>query len=273
MNRTGLGLVLGVLGLACASTSKQVQPFEPIEEVLVPLTAELNAPALFYRPIGNGPFPAVVLMHNCAGVGGTNTPMQNVAWLLREAGYVVLVPDSFFPRNIGFVCDDPERKSPTSLERVEDAFAAKRYLSSLALVDPKRIGLVGWSHGATTAAIAWAKNAGVSDSPPFAAVAAYYPYCFTQDISSPSVPLLIFSGELDDWCPANRCKQLVDSATELGHHDVNVTIYPGATHSFDATPGGTSFNVLGHQLKQDPAAAKDSRAKLLAFFERTLKKM
>ncbi len=272
MNRTGLGLVLGVLGLACASTTRQVHSLEPIEEVWVPLTAELHAPALFYRPTGDGPFPAVVLMHNCAGVGGTTTPMQNVALLFRDAGYVVLVPDSLFPRNVHFLCDDPN-KSPTPVERADDAFAAKRYLSSLAFVDAKRIGLVGWSHGGTAATIAWARNSGVSDSPPFAAVAAYYPYCFTQDVSSPSVPLLVFAGELDDWCPANRCKQLVDSATESGHHDVTITIYPGATHSFDATPGGTSFNAMGHQLKQDPAAAKDSRARLLAFFDRTLRKM
>src|SRR5580704_7268540 len=54
-----------------------------------------------YRPSGGGPFPAVVLLHTCAGLG----PHVH-AWArkLQDWGYVALVVDSFTPRGNGVVC-------------------------------------------------------------------------------------------------------------------------------------------------------------------------
>ena len=125
---------------------KSVGHVEPIRDVAVPVNSFFELAGYLYRPLGTGPFPAVVLMHNCAGVEGTITAMENVAFQLRDAGYVALVEDSFSERHVSFVCDDPAHKPPTSPGRVEDAFAASRYLASLAFVDANRIGLVGWSH-------------------------------------------------------------------------------------------------------------------------------
>src|ERR671918_758916 len=54
-----------------------------------------------YKPSGAGPFAAIVLAHNCAGVG----PHTEV-WgkLLASWGYVVVAPDSFGPRGEKSVC-------------------------------------------------------------------------------------------------------------------------------------------------------------------------
>lgn len=143
------------------------------------------------------------------------------------------------------VCDDPSTP-PTSLERLEDAFAARRYLSSLAFVDTSRIGLVGWGHGGTTALMAWAQDDRVAAqvgrqnlaaSGPFAAVVAYYPYCLDMNVRSASAPLLILIGEDDDFCPATLCMSLVPHATKLGR-DASIKIYPGATAAFDSLEGG-----------------------------------
>jgi len=272
MSRKGLGVLLGALALTCAPAVKYVQPYEPIRDVAVPVNSSLELSGYLYRPKGTGPFPAVVLMHNCAGVGGTVTPMENVAFHLRDTGYVALVVDSFSARNQGFTCDDPDHKSPTWRERVDDAFAAGRYLSTLSFVDSKHIGLVGWSHGAISAVLVWQQNSAASGAPRFAAVAAYYPYCVMEDISSPSVPLLILAAERDDWCPASLCQALVNRATELGHRDVSITVYPGATHSFDNPYKGKVNDFAGHHMAPDLAAGMDSRDKLFAFFDRTLKK-
>lgn len=280
MIRIGLGVVIGALSLACAPTIKYL---EPIGDVSFPVKGTSEVNAKLYRPKGDGPFPAVVLMHNCSGLGAGSTGVENVALLLRDSGYVALVVNSFsWPwRRVFHICDDPST-SPTSLERVEDAFAARRYLSSLAFVDASRIGLVGWGHGGTTALMTWAQdprvaaqvgrqNLALSGTPPFAAVAAYYPYCLDLDIRSASAPLLILIGENDDFCPATLCMSLVPHATKLGR-EASIMIYPGATAAFDSVEGGKGFEFQGHRLTPDPAAGKDSRERLLAFFGRTLKK-
>jgi dienelactone hydrolase len=108
MTRIGRGMVLGALAPACAPT--------------------VEYPDAWLR-----------------GTGGRSTGLENVALLLRDPGHVALVVDSFsWPsRRVFTVCDDPSGESPTSLERVEDAFAARRYLASLTFVDSSRIGLVG----------------------------------------------------------------------------------------------------------------------------------
>jgi dienelactone hydrolase len=278
MTRIGLGVVLGALLLACAPTMKYV---EPVGDVSFQVKSNIELVAKLYRPPGDGPFPAVVLMHGCAGMGAGTTGMENVASLLRDSGYVALIVNSFsWPwRRVHSVCDDPSTP-PTSLERAEDAFAAKRYLSSLAFVDASRIGLVGWSHGGTTALMAWGQDPRVAAqvgrenlavSGTFAAVAAYYPYCGDLNPRKASAPVLILIGERDTWCPAIECQTLMTVATRLGR-DPSITIYPSATHAFDSVDGGKSIEFNGARLTPDPAASRDSRKRLLAFFDRTLKK-
>lgn len=284
MPRIHPGLVLGLFALACAPTAKYVEPVqvEPVQDVS--FAVKDNGPRAFhrtgpdtielagrlYRPSGSGPFPAVVLMHGCAGFGVGSTGLENVALLLRDSGYVALAVNSFSWRGVHSVCGDLAG-SPTFSERVEDALGAKRYLASLSFVDPSRIGLIGWSHGGMTALETRARSSAASGAAPFAAIAAYYPYCASEDASSASAPLLILTGERDDWCPAAQCQRFAAHAASLGR-DVSIKIYPGATHAFDSVDGGKSIDFLGHRLTPDPAAARDSRELLLAFFNRTLKK-
>ena len=49
----------------------------------------------------------------------------------------------------------------------------------------------------------------------------------------PLAPLLILSGELDDWTPAEPCRQLATRARAAGA-PVDIVVYPGAHHSFDS---------------------------------------
>lgn len=89
------------------------------------------------KPEGNGPFPAVIMMHGCAG----DTPYQD-AWENRfvEWGYVVLRVDSLTPRKKQTFCDMP---APTTKPRAQDAYDAKSYLMELPFVDKQKIGLIG----------------------------------------------------------------------------------------------------------------------------------
>jgi poly(3-hydroxybutyrate) depolymerase len=65
----------------------------------IELKPEPGAPlrGLLFRPKGEGPFPAVVLLHGCRGI----QPYQrDWAGKLAEWGYVALLVDSFGPRNV-----------------------------------------------------------------------------------------------------------------------------------------------------------------------------
>jgi dienelactone hydrolase len=56
-------------------------------------------PATMLKPEGPGPFPAVVIMHDCSGLGPRSSGAP-IRWAreLVEKGYVILMPDSFTAR-------------------------------------------------------------------------------------------------------------------------------------------------------------------------------
>src|SRR5688572_16275948 len=72
-------------------------------------------PAQVLKPEGPGPFPAVVIAHDCSGLGpkSSGTPARWAAELVG-LGYVVILPDSFSTRGFPHgVCTDP---SPRRIE-------------------------------------------------------------------------------------------------------------------------------------------------------------
>src|SRR5882672_5308507 len=72
-------------------------------------------PVTLSKPDGPGPFPAVVIVHDCSGLGprSSGAPDRWARELLGE-GYVILIPDSFTTRgHAGGVCTNP---SPSRTE-------------------------------------------------------------------------------------------------------------------------------------------------------------
>ena len=111
--------------------------------------------ATLYRPDGDGPFPAVVALHDCGGL--THRPATQsqlyTEWanLLVAKGFVVLFPDSFGSRGLGSQCRETERKVHARRERVADANAARRWLQAQGYVKTDQISLLGWSNGGSAA--------------------------------------------------------------------------------------------------------------------------
>lgn len=196
-------------------------------------------------------FPAVVLLHGCAGV----IPNSNVwAAKLERWGYVVLQVDSFGPRGQTNICASGPA-APTDT-RVLDAYAAKSYLASLPYVDTKRIAVMGWSHGgtATLDAVGGVLDAGQPGPDPFKAAVAFYPWC-PGSITRLEAPLLILIGEKDDWTPSRRCQEiLLDSEIR---HKLTLKVYSGAYHAFDVRRSAT-FGQQGHHLEFDSSATEDA---------------
>ena len=263
--RGALGALVGALALALAACQPQGTA-TPIagDEAGVSLASWLATPE------GDGPFPAVVLMHGCSGTE-RNTAHRTVwrglnrhAALLNEHGYVSLIVDSFGPRGITDGCQTGGKYYSV---QVEDAYSAFDHLASLPFVDADRVGLVGLSLGGGTAIRVAARGYG-RVSPGYSAVVAYYPYC--DHIYRFDLPLLILIGAEDDWTPASLCQALAPRAPD----HVELVVYPDAHHSFDLPMGGPYYvegmNGRLHTVAGNPAARRDSQARMLRFFEEHL---
>jgi len=250
-------------------------------------TASASIPIKVLKPEGTGPFPAVVMLHDCSGLGprSSGTPGRWGNELLRQ-GYVVLIPDSFSTRgHAEGVCSDPSpsRHEVSPYRRVGDAYEALAHARSLPYVDAVHVGVMGGSHGGSTTLATM-----VSGRVGFAAAIALYPGCGvrygewrpgTAGVYKPAAPLLILTGEKDDWTPAEPCRQLAERSREAGF-PVAIKIYPGAHHAFDndravryvATrmnmnaPGGRGATTGG-----DPKAWADSIREVSAFLARHLR--
>lgn len=111
-------------------------------------------PATITLPIGKGPFPGVVLVHNGTADGdrdetiGEIRPFRDIAWGLAQRGIAVLryekrsrVEPSWFARS-GFTVFD---------ETVQDAVAAARLLRSQVELNPRRIYVAGHGLGGIVA--------------------------------------------------------------------------------------------------------------------------
>jgi dienelactone hydrolase len=218
------------------------------------------------RPEGDGPLPAIVLLHGCGGIQAN----RDHRWAERLAswGYVTLQVDSFRPRGLSNVCTYSGREAADILQkRVAEAYDAKRYLAGLPFVDRSRIALMGWSHGgAITLETLYLKK-----DDPFRAAIAFYPSC-RRTLAGLNAPLMILIGEADDWTPAGSCVAAMPK--ERSAFDVVLKVYPGAYHGFDGL--GKSRNVSGsrgsvHRMEYQPEAEADAVVRVKVFFENHLK--
>lgn len=221
-----------------------------------------------YRPDGPGPFPAVVLLHGCSGMG-----RHAEHWGRRLAGwgYMTFTVDSFRPRGYQTVCGKGLAVPPSL--RARDAYAAADRLRAMPDVRADRIAAIGFSHGGWT--VMQLVQAGLAErigSPPLQAAIAYYPYCDGSNDRDPAIPTLILIGEQDDWTPAARCRAL--EARFRRPELVSAVYYPNAYHAFDSEArlrwaAGARGSM--HRLEYDAVAAPDSFARTRAFLDRHLK--
>ncbi|MDR6669963.1 dienelactone hydrolase family protein [Rhizobium sp. 1399] len=247
------------------SASVKPSPFleRKAKEQGVALPSPQATPLIGYltRPPGDGPFPAVVLMHGCGGIHAHVKevwPERLVSW-----GYVTLVVDSFTTRNI-------ENSCKTYLpDRVFDAYGALDFLTKSGFVDARRVALMGFSAGgiATLEATKIEGNEQLMDEK-FRAAVAYYPVCAPHE-SDATVPTLILNGDLDDWSPAERCRQRVSRLSGKGP-PVELHIYPGARHDFDDEAMIKPKTVFGHVEEYNAAAAEQSIASIRGFLQKYL---
>lgn len=237
-----IALVLLLSVSAFAATEKQVSYKSGSETVK----------GVMYTPAGNGPFPALVVIHEWWGL---NDWVKQQAQKLADEGYVTLA--------VGNVATTPEeahelmRGVPEDRAK-RDLLAAYDYLASQKNVKADKIGAIGWCMGG-----GYALDLAV-DQPKLAADVINYGHLATDDstLRRINAPILGIFGGRDRGIPPDSVRAFDQQLKKLGK-TVEVHIYPDAGHAFE-----NPNNKAGYR----PQDAKDAWEKTVAFLAAHLKK-
>ena len=241
-----------------------------------------------FRPAGSGPFPAVVLLHSCAGF----SRFENIAhWgtALLEAGYAVFIVDSWGQRGLSDGVCNPGPVLPinAALLRIRDAYEALDHLARFDFVDRARVAALGTSQGARAVYLLSSAVVARVYAPSglrFAALAALYGECFNRKTGFEFVPkdanrplLALLGGKDEDGDPA-ECLPRFESRKTAGA-PIRWHVFPEAGHSWDdpnfrrqryipyfAAPSGQVF------MAYDSDVTAESRHRVLAFLAETMPK-
>ncbi len=237
-----------------------------------------------YKPAGPGPFPALVLLHTCAGLS-TNDQMPGWVHTALAKGYVAFVLDSFSQRGFGSdsVCNGGWPGIASIAVRARDAFDALDHLARLPFVDKTRIAAMGFSHGARVAYLLTSERVvkAFASAGRFAAVVAVYGQCFSpthnldyvhDDIS---IQLLALLGAEDHDGDPKECIPRLDKV-KAGGAPVQSHVFGGVGHVWDQPsrspgkrmplnepPGWTWFGYDANVTEQSHALAFDFFARAM----------
>jgi len=265
MIRAARRILLGValaswLGVGVAVAGALVE-FPNVSEQAPKLTGYLARPDAGLSALAGhqfdrvGPYPAVVVLHGCAGISSHST---GIADRLGSWGYVTLAVDSLSPRGISSACGGGP------LGQAFDAYAALHYLMTLEDVDPARIAVLGQSMGGGSALYALDHDLGAQYfTERFRAAILYYPGCGIP-AANLTAPTLILIGEADETNPVERCREMVAHARP-GSAPIALTAYPGVHHNFDVALLNPGVRFRGLWLEYNEPAARDAEAKVRAF--------
>lgn len=207
------------------------------------------------RPTGQGPFPALVVVHEWWGL---NDSIRNEATRLAREGYVALAVDLF-----GKSTTDPEqaRQRVQALDQkaaTAQLLAAAGYLRSQPYVHPDRVGSIGWCFGG-----AQSLNLALND-PKLAAAVIYYgrPVTDPEQVRRIRAAVLGVFGEADESIPMSQVDEFRKALTTANVKHKVLTC-PGAGHAVANPSGGERYK---------PDAARDAWRKKLEFLDAHLRR-
>ena len=202
---------------------------------------------------GEGPFPAVLVVHENRG---RNPYVKDVARRLAKAGFLALAPDALYPLGGYPGNDDEGRSMQRSLDRAkieQDFIAAANFLKTHEYANGQ-LGAVGFCFGGyivnmLAAVMPDRLNAGV----PFYGTPA-------AESLQPRVrgPLLVQLGEDDPR--VNASWPAYEAVLQANGADYAMHMYAGAKHGFHNDSTG----------RYDPEAAELAWSRTVAFFSENL---
>lgn len=237
-------ITAGVMLTACSAALAQPvtlefnslnrkQGFPALLEHLAQYTDKISG--VFTRPANaTGNVPAMVIMHSSGGINSTTWEWSN---FFLQMGVATFVVDSFGPR--GIVNTTYDQSQLNYAASTADALIALKTLSAQPGIDPKRIGVIGFSRGALAAGTSSVERIrssvlGADAGLRFALHVPYYGGC-TQVGTTTGSPMLFFVGKDDDFISAESCVKAVSALRNKGANVSELVIYPNAHHAFDVT--------------------------------------
>lgn len=229
---------------------------------------------LLSKPDGNGPFPAVVLLHTCGGLG------EHVAkdWprFLAGQGYVALAVDSFGARGLG-PCPNglspplPGAKIFATRAMMSDAHGGLEWLERQPFVKKGRIAVMGFSLGGM--AIHFSLLRAYAREIParaFSAAIALYAPCAVAGgrvemprLDRPRIPLIDIIGDRDERI-LHDCRRLLPKGPGAELH-----VLPGAHHAFNSRQLKTlRYSSGGSPMLFNAAATQAARNLVREFLKR-----
>ncbi len=212
-----------------------------------------NMRGYLVQPSGQGPFPAVLVIHENRGL---NPYIEDVARRAAVDGFLALAPDGLSPVGGYPGNDDDGRALQAGLDQGKlrtDMLNSARFLKSHPMSSGK-LGATGFcSGGGTTNYLAVALGADMQAGVPF-----YGPAAGTDGVPKIKAALLIQYAENDERI--NSMWPAFEAALKANGVPHQMHMYPGTQHGFhnNSTP------------RYNEAAAKLSWERSIAFFKQHL---
>jgi carboxymethylenebutenolidase len=212
--------------------------------------------AILYTPSGQGPFPAIIVIHEWWGL---NDWVKDQASKLADQGYATLAIDLYR----GKVATTPDmaheimRGVPEDRAK-RDLHAAFEFLQSQPNVRKDRIGAIGWCMGG-----GYSLDVALQE-PTLAADVINYGHLATDPdaLKKISAPILGLFGAQDQGITPDDVHKFEASMKQLGKR-IDVKIYDDAGHAFE-----NPNNKVGYRAD----SAADAWKRTVTFFAETLKK-
>lgn len=189
------------------------------------------------RPLGEGPFPSVVIFH---GAEGFRPHYLELALKFRDAGFVGIAaawfsgshPGGQKPKPDVISCPNCPDFKGSNLSATPYVATVLEAIKKLSYINPAQIGLFGHSAGAKLVVLSASNDIKVQ-----AVVAVSGGYTKSKTGSPApiaiapklSAPLLILNGTADTQCPLNEVQKYEKTLRKLGK-SIEAHYYEGATH-------------------------------------------
>ena len=205
------------------------------------------------HPAGQGPFPAVLVIHENRGL---NPYIEDVARRAAVEGFLALAPDGLSPLGGYPGNDDDGRAMQSRLDQAKlraDMLNGAWWVKKLPISN-KKLGVTGFCWGGgTTNFIATAMGADLQAAVPFYGAAAA-----TDAVANIKAPILAQLAENDERI--NAMYPAFEEALKKAGVPYQIHVYPGTQHGFhnNSTP------------RYDEAAAKLAWERTVAHFRKHL---
>jgi len=275
------------LAVACALPVAPAHAAVSVEKIEFGVTSEFERGAAVAGEIripdsDRDRLPAVVIVNSSPGFDGRGAFYADA---LNQAGIATLEVDMFQGRGLPL--------SP--VHNMPHAYQSLQYLARHARVDPKRVGIMGFSWGAQVALLASSGELARQYSNGTLRYAAHlplYPQCWVirtarngkDAFLKPEIfkrvtgsPVHILAGDKDDYDDPDGCFQFLAWLPADVRPHFSVSVYEGATFGWDHRFGGATYEAGGNKgnggivnVIANAQIAKQSQAFAVSYFKKHL---